>query len=269
MWAVAGNMMKESRKDKRKNRSGKIWIVSGIAAIIILVCFSLYVSDYYHSDSYVKDYLSGTENVKVNKEDFGLFLDGPGEEAALVFYPGAKVEYTAYLPMLSLLAERGVDCFLVKMPCNLAIFGKNKAGSCMKDRNYESWYIGGHSLGGAMAASFASEHPDDLEGLVLFAAYPTENLKDDSFFVLSVYGSEDRILSMEKVEEGRGYMPDHYTEICIEGGNHAGFGDYGDQSGDGTAQISREEQQTQTVEEILKITNNAQNQRLSEKKSGS
>ena len=102
-----------------------------------------------------------------------------------------------------------------------------------------------------MAASYASGHLESLNGLVLLAAYPTKSLKWDSFSVLSIYGSEDGILNMEKVEKGKSQMPADYTEICIEGGNHAQFGNYGEQKGDHTAEISWEEQQKQTVDAIL------------------
>lgn len=104
-----------------------------------------------------------------------------------------------------------------------------------------------------MAASYASGHLESLDGLVLLGAYPTKNLKSDSFSVLSIYGSEDGVLNMEKVEEGKIHMPVDYTEICIEGGNHAQFGNYGEQKGDHTAGIRREEQQKQTVDAILDL----------------
>ena len=193
------------------------------------------------------------DSVSVTEMSDGLYLDGPGDNAAMIFYPGAKVEYTAYLPLLSDLAEQGIDCFLIKMPCNLAFFGQNKAKKIMDSYEYDYWYLSGHSLGGAMAASYASGHLESLNGLVLLAAYPTKSLKSDSFSVLSLYGSEDGVLNMEKMEEGKAYMPVDYAEVCIEGGNHAQFGNYGEQKGDHVADISREEQQAQTVEAILKM----------------
>ncbi len=101
----------------------------------------------------------------------------------MVFYPGAKVEYTAYLPLMYRLAEQGMDCFLIKMPCNLAFLGQNKAGNVVGSYKYERWYLSGHSLGGAMAASYVSKHLEQLEGLVLLAAYPTQELKAEAFVV--------------------------------------------------------------------------------------
>lgn len=94
---------------------------------------------------------------------------------------------------------------------------------------------------------------ESLDGLALLAVYPTKSLKAGSFSVLSIYGSKDGILNMKKVQDGRRRMPADYTEICIEGGNHAQFGDYGEQKKDHAAQISREEQQKQTVDAILKM----------------
>lgn len=228
-------------------------IIPVISFLFIVIVCIWYVNDYYHTDENVQEYLQTKDSVLVTEMPDGLYLDGPGDETALIFYPGAKVEYTAYLPLLSELADQGIDCFLVKMPCNLAIFGHNKAKKIMDSYEYDHWYLSGHSLGGAMAASYASGHLESLDGLVLLAAYPTKSLKSDSFSVLSLYGSEDGVLNMEKVEEGNSYMPADYAEICIEGGNHAQFGNYGEQKGDHAADISREEQQAQTVEAILNM----------------
>ena len=227
-------------------------IIPVISFLFIVIVCIWYVNDYYKEEN-VQEYLQTKDSVLVTEMPDGLYLDGPGDETALIFYPGAKVEYTAYLPLLSELADQGIDCFLIKMPCNLAIFGQNKAKKIMDSYEYDHWYLSGHSLGGAMAASYASGHLESLNGLVLLAAYPTKSLKSDSFSVLSLYGSEDGVLNMEKVEEGKAYMPVDYAEVCIEGGNHAQFGNYGEQKGDHAAGISREEQQVQTVEAILNM----------------
>lgn len=219
---------------------------------MVFGCF-WYVNDFYHSDSIVQNYLQSNTSVTVTKIEDGYYLDGIGEEDAFVFYPGAKVEYTAYLPILYQLAEQGVDCFLIEMPCNLAILGKDKAEKIRNGYEYNHWYLSGHSLGGAMAASYVSEHLEKWDGIVLLAAYPTKSLKADSFSVVSIYGSEDGVLDKDKLKKGQDYMPSDYTELCIEGGNHAWFGNYGEQKGDGKATISNQEQQQQTVETILQM----------------
>lgn len=230
----------------------------GLPALLIVQCTALaffgYVGDYYHADDTALDALQGTDVVSIKNEDNVFFFDGPGEDTALIFYPGAKVEAAAYAPLLLDLAEEGVDCFLVEMPFNMAFFGINRADKVMESHNYAHWYISGHSLGGAMAASYASDHLDSLDGLVLLAAYPTSSLQADAFSVLSVYGSEDGVLNREKLESGAAYMPEDYTEICIEGGNHAWFGSYGEQAGDGQAAIGHQDQWEQAVAAMADLT---------------
>lgn len=238
-------------KKTKKNKWITLGVVAAILLIIVVACV-WYVNDYYRAEDYVNAYLKSSETVTVTNEDNIVFLDGTGTENALIFYPGAKVEYTAYVPLFYALAEQGIDCFVVKMPGNLAILGMNKAEDIMAAYEYENWYLSGHSLGGAMAASYAADNGENLDGLVLLAAYSTAELPEH-LSVVSVYGSEDKVLNMESFEEGRGYMPENYTELCIEGGNHAWFAYYGEQEGDGTASITREEQQKQTVDAILNI----------------
>lgn len=236
------------------NKKKKI-ILGAVAAIIIVVSGAAicYVNDYYHCEESALAVLEENEDVIVNEIKEGYFLDGPGNEHAMIFYPGAKVQAESYLPILYSLARQGVDSFLVKMPGNLAILGKDKADNILAEYEYDNWYMSGHSLGGAMAASYSAEHLDELAGIVLFAAYTTENLEADEFAVLSIYGSEDAILNMENMEKGRELVPEAYKEVCIEGGNHAYFGNYGEQDGDGTAVITREEQQEQAVNAMIEM----------------
>lgn len=235
--------------NKKLKKRNKVIIFSVIIIFFSVVCI-WYVNDYYHAEDYVDTYLQSSDTVTVTTKDNIVFLDGSGTEYAMIFYPGAKVEYTAYVPLFYALAEQGIDCFVVKMPGNLAILGMNKAADIMEEYSYENWYVSGHSLGGAMAANFAADNAEKLDGLVLLAAYATKDVPEN-LSVLSVYGSEDKVLNAENLEGGRAYMPTDYTELCIAGGNHAWFAYYGDQDGDGTAAITREEQQKQTVEAVI------------------
>ena len=159
-------------------------------------------------------------------------------------------EKTAYAPLLHLLAKEGMDTLLVKMPFRMAIFGINKADDLISDYNYTRWYISGHSLGGAMAAFYAADHETLLNGLVLLAAYPTKKI-DGSLAVTTIFGSEDHVLNMTNLEKGRVYLPEKAAEYRIDGGNHAQFGNYGVQKGDGEALISAAEQQKQMKALIL------------------
>ena len=243
-------------RTEKKHSKRRIALIIVFAVLILCAgsCF-IYVNDYYRASEEVNEYFEKAGNVSVNYIDSGLYLDGPGSENALIFYPGAKVEYTAYIPLMYELAENGMDVFIISMPCNLAIFGMDKADDILSEYSYAHMYLGGHSLGGAIAALYAAKNVDsaDLDGLILLAAYPTKSLAACDMRVLTIYGSEDKVLSMDKVKAGRSLMPADATETVIEGGNHAQFGCYGEQKGDGTAFISAEEQWAQTTAAIIEM----------------
>jgi len=174
--------------------------------------------------------------------------------AGFIFYPGGKVEARAYYPFMQYCAELGILAVLVPMPYNLAVFDSNAAMD-VKD-NYPDvlrWYIGGHSLGGAMAASCIDSNPYDFGGLVLLGAYSTADISDLDISVLSVYGSEDGVMNREKYEASRVNLPQNFTEIVLEGGNHSGFAVYGEQSGDGAAYIPKSDQMASTAFEIYAL----------------
>lgn len=164
-------------------------------------------------------------------------------EAGLIFYPGGLVDHAAYAPLMQALTEHGVLCLLTEMPLDLAVLDMNAAdGLQALYPQVDRWLIGGHSLGGAMAASYAAKHADDYDGLVLLGAYSTADLSRAALSVLSVYGLQDGVLNRQKYEDCRRHYPERFEEIVIDGGNHAYFGNYGEQKGDGEAMISREEQ---------------------------
>ena len=232
------------------NKKIKIAIV--IILLLILGYGIFYLTDYYHAEKTATDLLNGTGNVSVIKSSNGLFLNGSGNDTALIFYPGAKVEYTSYLPMFTQLASQGIDCYLVEMPFNIAFFAQNSADDIIDNSTYSHYFIAGHSLGGVVASSYVNS-TDNVDGLILLASYPTEDLSKP---VLSIYGSEDKSLNLEKYNQAKPFTNNNLTEIIIDGGNHAQFAYYGDQSGDGKAKISPQNQQNQTVIAILNFINN-------------
>ena len=228
-------------------------IIIAIIVIIILGVFAYgiyYVNDYYHADSKAESLMNGTDNVSVQKISNGLLADGPGNDTALIIYPGAKVEYTSYLPLMVELAQNNIDCFVVEMPFNLAILNENAADDIINSYNYTHYYISGHSLGGVVASNYVN-HTNRTDGLILLSAYPSEEIQKP---VLSVYGSEDRVLNIEKYDQSKTLMS-NFTEILIKGANHAQFGDYGFQEGDGTAKITPEKQQEKTAKAITEFIN--------------
>ena len=151
-----------TEKVKKKSRN-MILAVAGVL-VIIFGALLLYSNDYYRSEVSVEDCISDTQ-CTIEEITDGIFVDGTGNKEAIIFYPGAKVEYTAYLPLCVKLAEQGVDCFLVKMPFHLAIFGMNKAGNIMDNYSYDNWYLAGHSLGGAMAANYVADNVEHAKWL--------------------------------------------------------------------------------------------------------
>ncbi len=231
---------------KRKRR----WIIPLIAIAAIALACLIYTGVYYHADETAIAALASDESVTVTKTEYGWFFDGVAEEDVLVFYPGGKVEETAYAPLLHRLAAQGMDVCLLKVPLRLAVLGTNRADDVPELGSYAHRYVGGHSVGGAVAAIYAAGHGEQLSGVILLAAYPTKAL-DNTLLLLEIYGSEDGVLNTEKLSDGSQYAPERTREDVIEGGNHAQFGNYGIQKGDGPASISAEEQQTQTVECIL------------------
>lgn len=237
-------------RNRKFNRLHLIWIIPLAMILMMAAAFLLYAGSYYRADRDALDALVPDGQVSVSETDYGWHFDGPSEDSALIFYPGAKVEAEAYAPLLRDLAGAGMDACLVRMPLRFAILGIDKADAVMKRHDYPRWFIGGHSLGGAMAARYAAGHPDGLEGVILLAAYADRPL-GDAMTELVVYGSEDKVLSPSGIEKGRAIAPEHYIEHVIPGGNHAQFGSYGIQSGDGDAAISREAQQAETINVIL------------------
>ena len=221
-----------------------------IIVLLVGVSFTYLLTGNYKATEEALKYLNSTVEVNVSKIDEGYFFDGPGTNTAIVFYPGAKVEYEAYAKLMYKIAEQGSDCFLIKMPFNMAIFSINKADKIIDKFNYKSWYIAGHSMGGAMACNYASSHAEKLKGVIALAGYPTKQIPNSLELIL-IYGSEDKILTRNNYEDGKKYYPTKYRELVIEGGNHAFFADYGEQKKDGRASISVEEQQNQTVNFIF------------------
>ncbi len=231
--------MKANQMPRRKK-----WLVAGGAVLLILAilagAFLWYVSDYYRAEDVALEVLAQDNGIS-QRDNLTILSPTAPTDTAIIFYPGAKVEAEAYLPLLDQIRQTGVTCILVHMPFNMAIFDANAAEEVIAQfPEFQHWYVAGHSMGGAMASKFASDHPDQVDGLILMGAYIYGGYPDEK--ALTIYGSLN-----QSVE-------DHidYTEniVEIEGGNHAQFGNYGPQKGDLPAAISAEEQQAQTVAAI-------------------
>lgn len=238
------------------NKKKKTLLIASVVVFLLVATCIIYINDYYHADDMAMDCVENpTEGIKVTENiDERIVFEPENATVGLVFYPGGKVEYEAYAPLMEKLAERGILCVLLHMPANLAVLDVNAADGIQEEfSNISEWYIGGHSLGGSMAASYLGEHAEEYEGLILFASYSTTDLKETDLDVISIYGENDQVLNAEKYSDCKENLPEDYKEIIIEGGNHAYFGSYGEQDGDGKANISNVEQIELVANEIKKM----------------
>lgn len=238
---------------KQKRRKFK-WITAVVLGLAIIVgACAIYLGDYYRADmDAIVAFSSENDVIAETLDDGTLIYEPENATAGFIFYPGGKVEYTAYTPLMEACASEGILCALVEMPFNLAVLDVNAADGIQEMYpEIEKWYIGGHSLGGSMAASYLADHTDAYDGLILLGSYSTADLSDTDLSVLSVYGSEDRVMNQEKYSSNKSNLPKDSKEFVIEGGCHAYFGMYGAQDGDGTPTITNEEQIEFTVQEIL------------------
>lgn len=204
--------------------------------------------------------LRSDEQVLVSDSPWLIFTPRAKQpDTGVIFYPGGRVDYRAYAPLARRLAEQGYLVVIPPMPLNLAVLAPEKAMEILQEfPNIQRWVIGGHSLGGAMAAHFVKKHPDNIQGLIFLASYPAEadNLQElSSLKVLSIYASQDGLATPEKVLASRTLLPADTDWVEIVGGNHAQFGWYGNQNGDRPAEISREQQTEQIVSAILDFLN--------------
>lgn len=222
----------------------KKWLVAGGMLLLILAIlagvFFWYVSDYYRAEDIALQVMARDSGITV-QENLTILSPAAPTDTAIIFYPGAKVEAEAYLPLLDQIRQTGVACILVHMPFHMAIFDADAAEDVIAQfPEIQHWYMAGHSMGGAMASKFASDHPDLVDGLILMGAYIYGDYPDEK--ALTIYGSLN-----QSVEDHIDYTQ---NIVEIEGGNHAQFGNYGPQKGDLPPTISAQEQQKQAVEAI-------------------
>jgi dienelactone hydrolase len=228
------------------------YVLIGLVAILLVAVagFVVWAANPLGPEERALAALEAGDNVTVKVGDFIVFQPTDvNPDTGFIFYPGGRVDYRSYAPALREIAAQGYLVVLVPAPLNLMVFDPNKAADVFPQfPQIEHWAVGGHSLGGAMAANYLYTHPDAAEGLVLWASYPADNndLSTSGLQVLSVYGTLD-MAGMEPFENSRALLPENTTWVAIQGGNHAQFGDYGPQPGDNTATISAADQQAQIV----------------------
>jgi hypothetical protein len=204
--------------------------------------------------------LDGDAEVEVRRTPAGWEFSARGVEptAGVVFYPGGRVDARSYAAYARDVAAQGPLTVVVSMPLSLAVLSPLKADQVIAEHpGIDTWVIAGHSLGGAMAARYANQRLGDVDGLLLLAAYPPsdDDISDTQLAVTDVIATRDKVLDGERWTSSRALLPADAEVVQIEGGNHAQFGDYGPQRGDGEAAITADEQRAIAVDATLKAIN--------------
>jgi hypothetical protein len=186
--------------------------------------------------------LEEAPDVEVVERSGGFVLRDPdpdGDRAALVFYPGGRVEAAAYLPALAPLVERAdVRVYVPRVPLRLAVLDPGRAGSVRTGEDVTATYVGGHSLGGAMACRYAANNREQVRGVVLLAAYCVDDVSGTDLDVLTVTGERDNVTDPERLRESRDLVPADARFVTMEGFNHSSFAAYHGQPGDDPQTVS-------------------------------
>lgn len=231
----------------------KVLVVLGVLILIAVGAFVIWALTPLGPMPEAQAALQSDTQVIVEPDPWLTFTPaGAVKDIGLILYPGGRVDPRSYAPPARAIAEAGYPVVIVPMPLNLAVFGADKAADVIAAHpEVARWAIGGHSLGGAMAANFVAKNPETVEGLVLWAAYPTtsDDLSSrDSLAVASISATNDGLATPEDIDASRPLLPATTSWLPIQGGNHAQFGWYGPQPRDGQATISREQQMAQQVQ---------------------
>ncbi|WYP28162.1 alpha/beta hydrolase [Alkalihalobacillus sp. FSL W8-0930] len=183
--------------------------------------------------------------------ELGLVFGDSDAKQGIIFYQGAKVEPDAYNYLGDQLSAEGYFVVIPQMPLNLAVLSPSKANDVIEEYpEISEWYIGGHSLGGAMASSFVADRADTISGLFLLGSFSASDLSQEDVRVLDISGGLDGLATPEKNAEYDENLPEETTKVVIEKGNHANFGDYGPQKGDLVSPLTPEEQHDIVVNEL-------------------
>jgi len=223
----------------------------GCFFVKLLLCVTHFSCSYLPKTFEPVDSFSITETQKYIEVD-----NGQKATTGIIFYPGGLVDAHAYLPLFSntLMANLSVKSVLVKMPLNLAVFDANEAQHVIETYpEIERWFIAGHSLGGAMACTAVNNSPSLFNGMILMAAYPANSVDLSNWAgnVLSIRGSNDLLTEQKDIDDTKKQLPANTQFTTINGGNHAGFGQYGVQSKDGENELSNPSQIDITVEKMI------------------
>ncbi|MEV7634906.1 alpha/beta hydrolase [Pseudarthrobacter enclensis] len=245
-WAALLWRRRDTPRPRRLPRAIGAW--AGRAAVLALVAALAWLNPFAYQPGAAAE-AGPKSDLVVTETTTSITMTPDGGRAptkGLVFYPGARVDARAYQDILAPAVGAGYRVVILKEPLGLSLLDPNQARGAIEDNpDVTTWAVGGHSLGGVAASSFAQDN-DNVKGLVLYASYPLDSLRERSGLnVLSVSGTKDGLSTPAKIDASTGLLPADTEFTAVQGGVHAYFGDYGAQSGDGEPGISREDAQEQ------------------------
>ncbi|MFP8888635.1 alpha/beta fold hydrolase [Natrialbaceae archaeon A-CW2] len=262
-------MTDTSRQERLRNRVRAVarrvrrrWKAILLALLVVFAVVAvgvvIYLENPYRGDSDRLAAIEDRDDVFLEVEDGTYVLQGgeiTDETVGLIVYPGARVHPDSYLWTLApVVANEDVVVMIPEMPLNLAILDSSAAEDLM-DRHdgIDQWYVGGHSLGGAMACRYAARNDQRIDGVVHLASYcdESDDLRGTNLAVLSIQGTADGVIDRDTERANRHLLGDAAIVVEIDGMNHAQFGAYGDQRGDTSPTISDELAREQLIETLL------------------
>ena len=143
----------------------------------------------------------------------------------LIFYPGGEVDERGYAEPLRSIAAAGYLVILVPMPLQLAVFDPDRATEVIDAfPDITKWAVGGHSLGGSMAARFAHHHPDKVSGLMMWDAFAADDMNDSTLKVALIHRSTEDKQPPPDYTDKLPLLPAQTQYVPLEGGTHLNFG---------------------------------------------
>ncbi|UQZ85160.1 Alpha/beta hydrolase family protein [Paenibacillus konkukensis] len=180
-----------------------------LVVLVLAVAASIWLKPY-APDAEAITAMKGGSGVSItDSPDWIMFEPQQALQPDVIFYPGGLVRPESYAPLAVRLADKGYRTWIVKMPLHLAVLGVNRAGGIIEMNPKQQYVIGGHSLGGAMAARYAAKYPKLVRGVFFLAAYSDAggSLKGTELRAISLTGSDDGVLDKEAYEQAKAYMP--------------------------------------------------------------
>jgi hypothetical protein len=237
----------------RSGRRSRLWLtIPGAIGLIVLAGISWLLAPFPATEVAVAA-LQSDSAVSISSSSTEIVMRPAGEppEGGLVFQPGARVDSRAYAHILRPLAEAGYEVVIVKQPLGVAFFAPGFAPGWAADHpEVARWVVGGHSLGGVVAAQNAAD-PNEIDHLVLWASYPAGDVSGSTFDAVSIFGTNDGLTTLDNIDDSIEDLPDGANFVPVDGAIHSHFGDYGLQPGDGEPEISRQEAQDLIVRATL------------------